>query len=512
MHLSYRNQLLDGFFRRLQTHPDDTALLDTRGRAHTFVELFIQSETQRQHLVTQGFASGDRAVLLGVPSFELFSFVIAVLRLGGVLVLADPGMGRDVFRSRMTASAPRWVYMDTTLRRVQRHPILRWFLARRGAYIPSMNDVPAARMLTTVARQKLAMTIPDLQHVTSMTLDLPPLPTTQEQAIVFTSGTTAEPKGVAHTVGSLAASLELIQGFCSFSELSTVYTSLPYFLLIAIASGVRVQLSPRTFFARKWKQDIDRGQPTHIFSAPSEMNAVANLYKQHGVCLPSSLRQIMLGSAPVTRPVLEHVLDRVDDKTAVTGIYGLTEMLPVALVDGRRKLQTDTAGDLLGELLPGVHGETAPDGELLVSAPHMSPHYLGQPDAKHIATGDVVTLHDRTVILVGRKKDMIIRGNFNIYPRLYESTIERMPGVAACAMIGVWDERQHDERVVLVVEPQPAYQLNLEAEVRKHLRQPAFSIDAVALPDEILVMTLPRSGRQSKIDKQKVRAMISTRS
>ena len=71
-------------------------------------------------------------------------------------------------------------------------------------------------------------------------------------------------------------------------------------------------------------------------------------------------------------------------------------------------------------------------------------------------------MQDGKLILVGRKKDMIIKGNYNIYPGLYEPVIQNIPGVLACAMVGVFDTDMQDEKIVLAVEPENKFEKEFE--------------------------------------------------
>ncbi|HEX6123083.1 MAG TPA: hypothetical protein VFY89_07980, partial [Ktedonobacterales bacterium] len=92
---------------------------------------------------------------------------------------------------------------------------------------------------------------------------------------------------------------------------------------------------------------------------------------------------------------------------------------------------------------------------------------------------------------------------------LYEGKIAEIPGVARCALIGVWDEHLGDERVVLVLEP-TADETNLgqlKQRVERALRAEAL-VDTLALPDEIVVMPLPESGRTHKIDRNALRRKL----
>jgi len=167
---------------------------------------------------------------------------------------------------------------------------------------------------------------------------------------------------------------------------------------------------------------------------------------------------------------------------------------------------TDAGGDLVGAPFPGVRARLAEDGELLLRGPHLCRGYLGEPAMTEHATGDLASIDAAgRIVLLGRKKDMIIRGHDNIYPSLYEPTIGALPGVRRCSLVGVYDAHAADERIVLVVEPEPGQDpailaRRLRAEVRA-------CIDAAALPNEIVCMPIPLGGRSRKVDK---RALLET--
>ncbi len=196
------------------------------------------------------------------------------------------------------------------------------------------------------------------------------------------------------------------------------------------------------------------------------------------------------------------------DHVRLTCLYGMTENLLVAAIDGREKAQLPTdAGDVVGKPVSSVEIKIADDGEILLRSPQTYTRYLHleRRDDWH-ASGDIGHLDAAgRLVLTGRKKDMIIRRNFNLYPGLYEPTINRIPGVTESVFVGVFDEKKQDETVALFVE---THQPIAESTLRRALEFGTYSIDREALPDVIVFAKLPRAGRQSKVDKNALRRLI----
>jgi acyl-CoA synthetase (AMP-forming)/AMP-acid ligase II len=249
-------------------------------------------------------------------------------------------------------------------------------------------------------------------------------------------------------------------------------------------------------------------KPTVLFGPPAEFIELINYCRESHQQCPSFIRKIFLGSAPVLSGFLQKLVTYTHGSTEITCLYGMTEVLPIAVVDGRYKAAWKGEGDLLGQWVKGITPQILKDGELEVQSPHMFYKYLGQEKSQWVSTGDLVKIQKKELILMGRKKDMIIKGNYNIYPELYESTIQKIPGVAACAMVGIQDITLQDEKIILVVEPETQSDINIKKRIQDALRSGPYSIDSHAYPDDILIMKIPRSGRQLKINKKTLRALL----
>jgi long-subunit acyl-CoA synthetase (AMP-forming) len=188
----------------------------------------------------------------------------------------------------------------------------------------------------------------------------------------------------------------------------------------------------------------------------------------------------------------------------------MTEHLLVSVVDGTEKIDYKGEGDLVGKAVEGVEIKIADDGELLVKSDQLYSRYfhLNDRDEYH-ASGDLAQVDkEGNLLLKGRKKEMIIRGNTNIYPALYEGTIKKIKGIEEAAFVGVYNPEKEDEEVFLAIEAADFLTKKL---VMDKISYGEYQIEKNALPDEIVFMKIPRKGRQHKIDRAQIVEMIKER-
>lgn len=489
--------------------PGTVAIRDGR-RTVTVGDLLTLSARLAVGLQRLGVVPGDTAVLAAKPDADFIALVYAALRCGLRLAVIDPEMGRDNYREKLRQLSPGWAFVDSRLLLLQEHPLLRrlyFRFSKSGMYFP---EQPGLRVLSTGPRLPLRQPhTPFNTLLQAQEISAPPtqLPNETEFLITYTSGTTQVPKGVVHSVGALYAGVDQIATLLREGGNKRVATHLPYFALIGLNAGVEAHLwSYRSSAAAKIRF-IEEHEITTLFSPPCDYLPLVAYCEQKRRKLPACLRQLFFGSAPVYRAFLERILPLVPAHVRLTCLYGMTENLLVAAIDGRSKaMQPTEAGDIVGRPVPGVSVKIAPDGEILLHSPQTYSRYLHLDGREEWhASGDLGFFQgDGTLVLTGRKKDMIIRRNFNLYPGLYEPTINRIPGVTESAFIGYYDPVRCDEIVVLVVE---THQPLREPDLRKALEFGPYSIDREAWPDRIVFATLPRKGRQSKVDKQALRAL-----
>jgi acyl-CoA synthetase (AMP-forming)/AMP-acid ligase II len=327
--------------------------------------------------------------------------------------------------------------------------------------------------------------------------------------ITYTSGTIAEPKGVVHSFDSLFNSLNLIGELLNPEKETLIATYLPHYMLIGFSVKIpSILYNPKLNPIEKLAF-FKANNVTTIMGPPSDFVPMIEHCEATKTQFPDSMQHLLLGSAPVTRRFLRRLSDVLPSHTRITCLYGMTENLLCATVDGRFKMDYDCEGDLLGKPAMGVDIKII-DNEIVLNSNQLFSRYFHLKSRNdYHETGDLGAFDDNNLLILrGRKKDMIIRRNLNIYPAIYEATINRINGVTEAVLVGVYDDTIHDEKVYLIVEG--ADFLN-KKDLLTQLKTGAYSIDNEAMPDDILFMQLPRSGRQHKVNKAVIRDIIKSK-
>jgi acyl-CoA synthetase (AMP-forming)/AMP-acid ligase II len=510
----YRNSTIEQLQEQAQRQPGKDCLLDTRGRSLTYQELTSTVDQVAQGLARSGFKAGDKVLFLVRPSVEAVILSLVVMRLGGVMVAADIAMGEESFKSRVRLVNPQWVMTERILLVLSRFKLAKRILKTRGTEIPEISSISGARMVvvgSTYIPSGNAVSCEKLKNVPLQPFTEEDLGAGQDALIVFTSGTTSLPKGVVHTQGSVAATFDVERQALKPSEGDVFYSNQLFMLLLALTTGARGVVIAHKFTAKRCVADYCKYLVTKTFGIPKEFEEVVAYCAKGNSKLPVFLDSIVLGSTPVLSPFLKRFRGILHERTKVFCVYGATEILPMCVTDLEEKMKYHGTGDYLGKPLPGITIEVASDGELIARGLNLCRGYYSGDSVQEFHTGDIGTVTpEGEIVLLGRKKDMIIKGNHNIYPTMFEATVNKIPGVQNSAMVGVYSAAKGDEEVILAIERDPLFQKhNFEEYVKSALLSGEYSIDLYAQPDKIVVMSLPRSGRSSKIDKVKLREIIS---
>ncbi|HEV7931296.1 MAG TPA: class I adenylate-forming enzyme family protein [Actinomadura sp.] len=509
--------------------PDAVALVAGDGGRMRYGELRREVLAVRHGLIEAGLRPGDGVLFSVRPSPRSLVLALGVVAARGTVVFADPGAGPEMFTARLALARPAWSAAEAVLYAGSRLWPVRSYARRRGLLLPDLGRLEVSGSSAPLRHVYTGRWLPGVPKgalsLSGLLRGEAPEPDGDDDpdapaAVVFTSGTTANPRAVVHTQASLAAALELFRARLPLGPGDVVHTDQLMLGLPTLIAGARWSMPPLPCSPERFAAQLRERGATHTFCVPVQLAEILDALDTPGAAgrrgeggrLPSSVRHVLLGAAPAPAPVLRRAVAAAPH-AEVLSVYAMTEILPVAIASAADKLAhtaSGAGGDLLGEPLPGIGAKVADDGELLLSGPNLCARYLGDPLLGELPTGDLARVDEAgRLVLAGRKKDMLIRGRFNLYPGLYEPAITALDGVAEAAIVGLPDPGTGDEEVVLALvgsaDPgEPAAEL--AARVRRAL--PGM-LDAAALPDRIVVLPgLPRSGRGRKVDRDRLRELV----
>jgi acyl-CoA synthetase (AMP-forming)/AMP-acid ligase II len=425
------------------------------GSSITFDRWERESNRLAHGLRDRGLGKGD-LVALFLEAEHILDFIVAysaVHKLGAVAVPLNNRLSPPEARAILEHAGVGAAVTSSSL---------------APAVLPLLGSLSSLGLVATVAGPGPAGTI-RLSEVTSA--DDSPIQevlTAEDLAdVMYTSGTTGRPKGVAVRHGNIA----LLPNTRPAWQGSTWLTATPVFTLAGLGfiynpmkAGMTVLYLPK-FDAGVWLDIVEQERPVIAFVVP----AMAQLLIHHprfDAADLSSLKRVILGSAPLSPPTLQRLQARLPG-AAVLNSYGMTE-------GGHATFSMDPEGarthpGAVGRPRPSVEvevvdatGDACPPGtvgEVVTRYPSGHREYYKDPEATArmwadgwLHTGDLGYLDaDGYLYIVGRKKEMIVRGGMNVYADDVESALHAHPAVVEAAVIGIPHEVLGEDVAAFVV-------------------------------------------------------------
>jgi len=290
--------------------------------------------------------------------------------------------------------------------------------------------------------------------------------------ILYTSGTTGKPKGAELTHANLLRNCRTAAGTLGrFTEEDVLLGALPLFhsfgqtctMNCAVSSGATVTMLPR-FDPEKALEIIERDRVTVFQGVPTMYNAMLHARRADSTDT-STLRLCMSGGAAIPVELIRGFEDKFG--CIILEGYGLSETSPVASFNHPDR---DRKPGSIGTPIEGVEMQVWDDqgnelppgevGEIVIRGHNVMKGYWNRAEATSEAitsdgwfrTGDMAKVdEDGYFFIVDRKKDLIIRGGYNVYPREVEEVLYEHPAVQEAAVVGVPDEALGEEVGAAVV-------------------------------------------------------------
>ncbi|MCX4835613.1 long-chain fatty acid--CoA ligase [Streptomyces sp. NBC_01016] len=482
--------------------PDRIALRGSTVATWTYGQLRERASAVRELLDAHHVGPGDRVLLVApsVPEFAMAYY--GILGAGAIAVTAN---------TMATERELTYMARDADVRLV-----LAWTaLAPAARRTADELGVPFREM-----REGLA----GIAHA-SATPEPHPVDADDTAAILYTSGTTGKPKGAQLTHGNLASCAAIFCDIHAIGADDRAVTGLPLFHVFGQAcvmgttmrAGGSLTLLER-FDAGSMMALIRRDRPTFIAGVPTMWNALLRATDEAGADF-AGLRLASSGGASLPVEVMR-AFEKRFGCTIVEG-YGLTETTGAATCH----LAGEPARPgTVGRALPGCavavrddEGAELPQGEVgevHIKGPVVMKGYWNRPDATGEAldadgwlrTGDLGSLDaEGDLRIVDRKKDLVIRGGYNVYPREVEEVLYEHPDIVEAAVIGVPDPH-YGEEVAAVVALRPGAALDIQA-LRAWAKE---RLSAYKVPHLLAVVDELPKGATGKILKRAIDPAVVT--
>ncbi len=287
----------------------------------TYKELILEVDRFGEGFRKSGIGQGTRTVVLIKPSVDLFAVTFALLRIGAIPVMIDPGMGRK----RMTNS----------LAGVEAEAFVGIPTAHLLKYLyPKAFSSVKVWISTNFRWFWRGYTLRRMEYVTYHTEPFQ-VGWEDEAAIFYTSGSTGQPKGVIYNSRMLEAQIHILKNSFGYQPEEIDLCTFPLVALLMINQGISVVLAdmdmvhPARLNPGKVIDNIREHSCTHMFCSPMVLKRLTAYGISHNITL-DSLKKIMVAGAPVTPAVLRNFRRLITSQAEIHTPYGATEALPVS--------------------------------------------------------------------------------------------------------------------------------------------------------------------------------------
>ncbi|MEL6585563.1 MAG: malonyl-CoA synthase [Pseudomonadota bacterium] len=455
------NPLYDALFARHLDRADPFLILPD-GQTVTYAAFLTQAAQIAHALVAARVSPGDRVAAQVAKSAEALALYAACVQAGAVFLPLNTAYTPEELSYFLENSGAALVVCDPDAR-----PVLAPLAARLAARLHTLDAQGGGTLMADAATRP-------------RTFDTIPRADGDLAALLYTSGTTGRSKGAMLSQGNLLSNARTLTDAWAFTDRDCLIHALPIFHThgLFVATNITLLAGGRMVFLPKF----DTAQVLGHLPQATAMMGVPTFYTRLLASpdftrdLSAHMRLFISGSAPL----LEETHRAFEARTGhrILERYGMTEtnMSTSNPYDGDRRAGT------VGPPLPDVDLKiTDPDtgapvcegqiGVIEVRGPNVFQGYWQMPDKTaaelrsdgFFITGDLARQDsDGYVQIVGRQKDLIIAGGFNIYPKELELILDDQPGVLESAVIGV-PHPDFGESPVAILVPQPGATLDMDA-------------------------------------------------
>ena len=484
--------------------PTKEAVVAPDGRL-TYGELLDRARRFARALQERGVQRGDRVALLLENGIATVTGIYGALLAGAAFMIVNPQTKADKLQYILADSAASVLLADVRFENVTRR--VADDLPDLHTLILSGGEVEGGGQML-VLDALIARTSPDPRSVGIIPLDL--------AALVYTSGSTGNPKGVmlshqnmVFTLGSLCEYLRLDASDRILNVLPLAFDYGLYQVLMSVYLGATAVLEASFAFPMQVAQLVQRESVTVLPGVPTVFATLLSIHRKQPIAMPS-VRRITNTAAHLPDDYVPGLLDMCPD-ALIYKMYGLTECKRVCYLEPELVQAKPSS---VGRAIPGTeafvmddHGERVPagvTGVLYVRGPHVMMGYWNLPEEtarmlvpgpypgeRMLCTHDFFRVDDDGLLyFVGRSDDIIKSRGEKVSPVEVENVLHGIPGVREAAVVGAPDELLGQAvRAFVVLDPGTEMS---EREFRRHCMA---HLESFMVPRDVFFLEeLPKTG------------------
>jgi fatty-acyl-CoA synthase len=459
----------DNLARTVLRVPDADALVDVpSGRRWTYAELDADVTALALGLLAGGIQVGDRVGIWSpnCPEWTLLQYATA--KVGALLVNVNPAYRSHELAYVLEQSGMRMLVSAVAHRSSD-------YRAMIEEVAPQCQDLREVVYIGQASWQEL-IAAGSAASTGQLAARMATLSPDDAINIQYTSGTTGFPKGATLSHHNILNNGFFVGELVGYTEADRICLPVPFYhcfgmvmgSLAAVSHGACAVIPSPSFDPAATLKAVEQERCTSLYGVPTMFIAELGLPGFASYDLTSLRTGIMAGS-PCPVEVMKRVVDEMH-MSQVAISYGMTETSPVSTMtrmDDDLARRTGTVGRVMPHLevkvVDALTGHTVgrgEPGELCTRGYSVMLGYWEQPDktaeaidaADWMHTGDLATMDDQGYLsIVGRIKDMVIRGGENVYPREIEEFLYTHPDIADVQVIGVPDPKYGEELMAWVV-------------------------------------------------------------
>lgn len=500
------------------------------GKKYTYQTLLIDIDKLHQLFQQRGLKKGDRIVLSVEDEYYASLFFLAFLRYGIVSIFIDPRVPAQRAKGIILQAAANGAVMDEAL-----------FTERKIEEDPSFFRLPVkkaaqkkGKLFKKLLKKKKTEAPVDnhsfpalMDSISGLAEPLEKIEPSDLSFVLFTSGSTSDPKGVMISHGNLFAHLKTLKKVYAFDENSRLLNILTLYHVDGSIQGPLLTLFSHATLLRPFSFDMSRMtelfdaiyklRATHFMTVPTILSFMDKYSENYEESFQTEdFKLIISTAAKLEKKFWEDFQDKF--KVEIANVYGMTETVAGSLYCGAagypKKIGTvgvpvDCEVKILKE--DGTEAAVNESGNLMIKGDHIFVGYLNNPEATAevlqdgwLFTGDIAARDEEGFFSInGRKKNTINTGGINIYPEQVTEMINSHEAVFESVCFALPDEH-HGEMLAAAIVLKTGQKLE-KMDLISYLRP---LLEANQIPKEsFFLKSLPRT-LSGKIQVNEVRKLI----